>query len=916
MGKAVNKVASVAVGAAIGFATGGFVGMAVGAAAALASSLANNQKLPTGSGQSEPSAQTVRSSKAPARYILGRASTGGVLAFAQEEPGEQDNGEWLHLIYVLSDGAITGIDQVLLNKQDIKEFGDSAQYEVHIDRTTPDPFMLQKCPSWKDTQIGRGISYVRISLKYDHDKFSSGIPEAQFIVRGLPVFDPRVGKDVYTDNAALHMLWYLRKRCGVPDDEIIMPSFIDSANVCDEWVGHAGGGSSKRYACGGVIGANEPRSKVINKLEDTCAGNLISVGGKFMMQVGAYYGPGDFVIDEDMVIGEVTGSTETSNADAVNVVNGTFVDPAQSWTSTDYPEARMPAWIDEDGGESSDSLSLDYVTDVYQAQRLASIKLRRQRAGGSLKLKLNFNGYNCRPGRVVNVRLPSLNIVGEFVVQDWDMSGTDGVSIVVTQSDAKVYDDAIGTPYTPGGFISLPTGGMASPTNLAWTIKPVGEVVQGVLTWNGVGTALSYNVVVRDVSSRSVYSVQVPGQSTSCMLNGLEAGTYAVGVSARGPLATSGEATISISINVPPVPDEVQSTAGNREVTLTPVLRHGSLNGGTYQYWFTQSAEAQQPAATYLGQGWSFTHTGLSANTTYYYFVRSINAYGVSGFLRVGVTTSNNFAEEQRAVIAEIEAPGGPLDAIRGNMRSEAEKSATAAISPVRDALIKSDEAFASYRDSSTVDQMIQNIEISLNRSHSAASAASISAEQVTRASSDSALAIRVDEVHASVGDLSATVKTEMKAEVNKLNDAISAQYTISTVTSNGKTAAIGLVNNGKTTDFGIIANRMWVMDDSTGESIYPFLIDTGRVIINTAMIKDASIDFAKINGVLQSSNYSPGSAGWKLDRNGDIEVNNGTWRGGLNVTASEGGAKTVITAKGAKVYENGNLVFEWGILS
>lgn len=40
-------------------------------------------------GSNEPSAQTVRSSKAPARYLLGRVNTGGVLAWVHEQAGSE-----------------------------------------------------------------------------------------------------------------------------------------------------------------------------------------------------------------------------------------------------------------------------------------------------------------------------------------------------------------------------------------------------------------------------------------------------------------------------------------------------------------------------------------------------------------------------------------------------------------------------------------------------------------------------------------------------------------------------------------------------------------------------------------------------------------------------------------------------------
>ncbi|MBD1590399.1 hypothetical protein, partial [Pseudomonas typographi] len=82
-------------------------------------------------------------------------------------------------------------------------------------------------------------------------------------------------------------------------------------------------------------------------------------------------------------------------------VRGTFTDPSQSWADTDYPEVVIDEWVTEDGGEAAETLSYSYVTDPYQAQRLANIELRRRRAGGAISFSMNFLGYNCRPGRVV-----------------------------------------------------------------------------------------------------------------------------------------------------------------------------------------------------------------------------------------------------------------------------------------------------------------------------------------------------------------------------------------------------------------------------------------------------------------------------------------------------------------------------------
>ncbi|MCE6983508.1 hypothetical protein EI534_40410, partial [Pseudomonas frederiksbergensis] len=90
----------------------------------------------------------------------------------------------------------------------------------------------------------------------------------------------------------------------------------------------------------------------------------------------------------------------------------------------------------EDGGEAAETLTFSYVSDAYQAQRLANIELRRRRAGGTINVPMNFLGYNCRPGRAVRVNLPSLNIQGEFIVTNWSMGANEGCTASLQQYDA------------------------------------------------------------------------------------------------------------------------------------------------------------------------------------------------------------------------------------------------------------------------------------------------------------------------------------------------------------------------------------------------------------------------------------------------------------------------------------------------
>lgn len=657
MSGGVKKIAQVAVGAVIGFVQGGPVGAAIGAG--MAFYMAEQQeKLNTKSPMrdNEPSAQTVRSSKAPARFILGRVSTGGVLVWAQEQAGDQTDGEWLHLVYVLCEGPVDALENIYLGEEEIATYGEHATYELVVNPTQVNAFLKANCPDWKDEQIGRGLSFVRLSLKYSAEKFPSGIPDARFIVRGRnDIYDPRSGTAVYTENTALHILWYLRNRCGVPDDEIVFETFASGANICDESVANPDNTTSPRYRSSCVIGADEQRTNVLQKLEAACGGRTIRVGGRWMFQAGAYYGPYDFEITEDMVVGTITGSTEPTNDAAINTVRGTFIDTSQSWTETDYPEVSIAEWVIEDGGEAAETLSFSYVTDAYQAQRLANIELRRRRAGGTISVPMNFMGYNCRPGRAVRVNLPSLNILGEFIVTNWSMGSDQGCTAQLQQYDAAQFHDAVGQPYNPIGFIKLPTGGLGSPTGLTWSTDDNAESVQGTLSWAAPSSVVtSYAVTVRQ-GATAVQAQQVPATALKLPLSGLPSGSYTMSVAALGPLTRSGEASITVNIDGPPIPEActVQSTIDT--ITLFPSnVQHG-LNGGTYEYFYSEDPQATAAQATYLGQGLSLTHTGLAFFTNYFYFIRSRNAYGVSGFLKIAASTSNDVTAMLEALAGQIE---------------------------------------------------------------------------------------------------------------------------------------------------------------------------------------------------------------------------------------------------------------------
>ncbi len=103
---------------------------------------------------------------------------------------------------------------------------------------------------------------------------------------------------------------------------------------------------------------------------------------------------------------------------------------------------------------------------------------------------------------------------------------------------------------------------------------------------------------------------------------------------------------------------------------------------------------------------------------------------------------------------------------------------------------------------------------------------------------------------------------------------------------------------------FAILADRFAVMHATDGTPTTVFSVQGGASILNTALIGDTTIGFAKIMNDIQSANYEPNISGWRLDKNGNF-FNNGTGSGGRRTDTS-----TLTTI----YYPNGALCLRLGI--
>jgi hypothetical protein len=146
--------------------------------------------------------------------------------------------------------------------------------------------------------------------------------------------------------------------------------------------------------------------------------------------------------------------------------------------------------------------------------------------------------------------------------------------------------------------------------------------------------------------------------------------------------------------------------------------------------------------------------------------------------------------------------------------------------------------------------------------------------------------------------------------------------------TINGVTVAAGTyikeakIHNGEITNakIGALAVDAAKIANATivNAKIADGTIETAKIKdanITTAKIADGNITNAKIANTIESSSYSAGSAGWKIDKAGQMEMNNATFRGTLDVGGSASNRMNISSTK-IEIYNSGTLRVKIGDLS
>jgi predicted phage tail protein len=471
-----------------------------------------------------------------------------------------------------------------------------------------DADLLLEDSAWTADHRAQGVAYIYIRAEHDPNVFPQGLPTFSAVVKGKKVYDPRTSSTAWSANAALCLRDYLINSYGLGAEtsEVNDTVFATAANICDENVALAAGGTEKRYAINGSFTTALPPDDIITDLVASMAGTIWYGQGQWGIKAGAYTSP-VLTLDEDDLRSQLQINTRHSRRDNFNAVTGTFSGPDSNYQPTDYPQVTSAAFVTVDGGETvTQDISLPFTSTPTMAQRLAKIALYRQREQLTISGTFGLKALQLQIGDIVNITNTRLGFSSKnFEVIDWRFGfGTDQtleVVLTLREISSTVYSwDAEESAFEsnnttlPSPFLTAAAG-----VSLDAELRIVNQAAVGVLLID-VTASQTYvdKFEVEYKKSTGTSYIRVGRQTGGRFeVSGLEDGQYDVRARTINSFGVKSAWTIRAGFDLSvfaPAPETVSNFTGNvvgnsLHLTWTPVtdldlshykVRYSSLTSG------------------------------------------------------------------------------------------------------------------------------------------------------------------------------------------------------------------------------------------------------------------------------------------------------------------------------------------------
>ena len=272
------------------------------------------------------------------------------------------------------------------------------------------------------------------------------------------------GASTNRDNPALQLLWFLlgykinsklSVGCGVPSARIDLASFITAANICDEAITLAAGGTQPRYRTAGVGSDADNRMDIIQLFLTCMNGTLRDSNGRLSLQVMKNdLATPVLEFDDNDILDDFTWNQTNGLDKAINAVHGKYTDPSANslYQPVEYPTISIASM---DGIERLQTLDLPWVEEGRRAQRIAKQVLQRAQYRGTFSATFNMKALGCEVGDIVYISFEPLGWASKpFRILSQMISSSGQVPMTMIEENAAIYawdseEKALVTPTAP-----------------------------------------------------------------------------------------------------------------------------------------------------------------------------------------------------------------------------------------------------------------------------------------------------------------------------------------------------------------------------------------------------------------------------------------------------------------------------------
>lgn len=286
--------------------------------------------------------------------------------------------------------------------------------------------------------------------------FPNGEPDLTVTADTAAFFDPRSGAVAYTENAALIIAGW----AALPDtlnrpDLFDEAEVIAEADIADQDVALAEGGTEKRFRLSGSYLLSEAPQTTLQRMLDAVGGRVrLRPSGKVGLRLGAWRAPEFTLRFAHLAAAEAEVTFGPDMLDRFNVLPGRFVSRDLGFVEVDAEAWRDEAAIATEGQELvGPPADLLFAPSHRQARAALKLAMARKNADMTLRLACKPTALAAAFEDEITLDIPELGLSGVFEVSDYAVQVGGGLLRGVTLNLRRVTAEAFALDIAEQGAV-------------------------------------------------------------------------------------------------------------------------------------------------------------------------------------------------------------------------------------------------------------------------------------------------------------------------------------------------------------------------------------------------------------------------------------------------------------------------------